>query len=90
MTLQPVPSTQLEDAPGANPMQRFDNSEDKRESHSFLKDQTLREGSQPHPHPLCAQILTFSSTSLRSCSHSRLSGFTRFCVKSRVSLSDSP
>lgn len=54
MTLQPVPSTQLEAAPGANPMQRFDNSEDKRESHSFLKDQTLREGSQPHPHPLCA------------------------------------
>lgn len=41
-------------------------------------------------HPHGAQTLTFSSTSLRSCSHSRLSGFTRFCVKSRVSLSDSP
>lgn len=39
----------------------------------------------PHPH-----VHTFSSTSLRSCSHSRVSSFTRFCVKSRVSLRDSP
>lgn len=90
MTLQPVPSTQLEDAPGANPMQRFDNSEDKRESHSFLS-RTRHSGKVPSPIPIpSVLILTFSSTSLRSCSHSRLSGFTRFCVKSRVSLSDSP
>jgi len=44
----------------------------------------------PTPSPPPAQAPTFSSTSLRSCSHSRVSGFTRFCVKSRVSLRDSP
>lgn len=45
---------------------------------------------RPTPSPPHVWAHTFSSTSFRSCLHSGESDFTRFCVKSRVSLRDSP
>lgn len=79
----------------------FQKEEKKIRKNLFFISRTECPGKVSQPPPLClcpvppqappgAQALTFSSTSLRSCSHSRLSGFVRFCVKSRVSLRDSP
>lgn len=72
MTLQPVPSTQLEDAPGANPMQRFDNSEDKRESHSFLS-RTRHSGKVPSPIPI-PSVLRFLHSPPLPCAAARTPG----------------
>lgn len=50
-------------------------------------------GLSPHqvsPRPGAAAALTFSSTSWRSWSHSRVSGFSRFSVQRRARRRDSP